>query len=49
MNESYVIALIVVLALIYGKLSGVREQMKRIADFCERSEKRINGQSGRSH
>lgn len=45
MNEGYLIALTVVLALIYGKLSGVREQMKRIADFCERSEKRINEQA----
>ncbi len=42
MTEGYVLALIVVLALIYGKLSGVREQLKRIADFCERSEARMS-------
>jgi len=48
MTETYATALIMVLALIYVRLCGVREQMKRIADFCERSEKRINGQLGRS-
>lgn len=47
MSEGYFVALIIVLALIYGRLASVRDQMKRIADFCERSEKRINEQSGR--
>lgn len=45
MSESYVIVLLFVLCLIYGKLCGVHNQMARIADFCERSEKRIRGEN----
>lgn len=48
MNEGYLLAFVVLLCLLYGKLCGVRNQMARIADFCERSEKRIKEQSGRS-
>lgn len=49
MNEGYAIAFLVVLCLLYGKLCGVRNQMARIADFCERSEKRIEADGrGRS-
>jgi hypothetical protein len=48
MMEGYLIAFLVVLCLLYGKLCGVRNQMARIADFCERSEKRIKEQSGRA-
>jgi len=43
MMEGYLIAFLVVLCLLYGKLCGVRNQMARIADFCERSEKRMKG------
>lgn len=45
MTEGYVIILLLLLCLLYGKLCGVRNQMKRIADFCERSEKRIKGEA----
>jgi hypothetical protein len=44
MTEGYALAFLVVLCLLYGKLCGVRNQMARIADFCERSEKRIKEQ-----
>jgi hypothetical protein len=46
MSEGYQLAFLIVLCLLYGKLCGVRNQMARIADFCERSEKRIKAQSG---
>lgn len=46
MSEGYLLAFLIVLCLLYGKLCGVRNQMARIADFCERSEKRIRAQSG---
>jgi hypothetical protein len=42
-NEGYILTLIVLLCLMYGKMCGVRNQMARIADFCERSEKRLAG------
>lgn len=45
MTEGYVIVLSLLFCLIYGKLSGVRNQLGRIADFCERSEKRMKGES----
>lgn len=45
MSEGYAIAFLIVLCLLYGKLCGVRNQMARIADFCERSEKRIRGEN----
>lgn len=45
MTEGYVIVLLLLLCLLYGKLCGVRNQMARIADFCERSEKRIRGEN----
>lgn len=48
MMEGYLIAFLVLLSLLYGKLCGVRNQMARIADFCERSEKRMKEQSGRA-
>jgi hypothetical protein len=53
-GEGYAIVLVFVLCLIYGKVSGARDQLKRIADFCERSEERIKAsnpppsQSGRT-
>lgn len=43
MTEGYVITMLLLLCLLYGKLCGVRNQMARIADFCERSEKRMRG------
>jgi len=43
MTEGYLIAFVVLLCLLYGKLCGVRNQMAPIADFCERSEKRMKG------
>jgi len=46
-NEGYILAFLVLLCLFYGKLCGARNQLARIADFCERSEKRIKEQSGR--
>ena len=48
MTEGYLIAFVVLLCLLYGKLCGVRNQMARIADFCERSEKRMKEQSERA-
>jgi len=47
-SEGYLLAFLIVLCLLYGKLCGVRNQMARIADFCERSEKRISEQSRRA-
>ena len=47
MNEGYLIAFLVLLCLFYGKLCGTRNQLARIDDFCERSEKRIKEQSER--
>lgn len=41
MSEGYILAFLVILCLLYGKLCGVRNQMARIADFCERSEQRL--------
>ncbi len=45
MTEGYTIVLLLLLCLVYGKLCGARNQLKRIADFCEWSEKRIKGES----
>lgn len=47
MTEGYVITFLILLCLFYGKLCGTRNQLARIADFCERSEKRIKEQSER--
>jgi hypothetical protein len=41
MTEGYVIAVLLLGCCLYGKLCGVRNQLARIADFCERSEKRF--------
>lgn len=41
MSEGYAIVLVILFCLIFGKLSGIRTQLSRIADFCERSEKRM--------
>jgi hypothetical protein len=43
MSDGVTLALIVILALIYGRLCGIREEIKRVADFCDRSEKRMTG------
>jgi len=41
MTEGVQNVFLILLCLLYGKLCGVRNQMARIADFCERSEKRM--------
>lgn len=46
MTEGYILSFLILLCLLYGKVCGVRNQMARIADFCERSEKRIKEQAG---
>ena len=43
MSGELLVILIVVLGLLWGKLCGIRNQLGRIADFCERSEKRMTG------
>jgi hypothetical protein len=45
-SEGYALAAIILLCLLYGKVCGVSNQMARIADFCERSEKRITSKPG---
>jgi hypothetical protein len=45
MSDGVAFCLVLMLALIYGKICGVRDQLKRIADFCERSESRLTGRN----
>lgn len=45
MTEGYILIFLILLCFFYGKLCGVRNQLARIADFCERSEKRLGGRS----
>lgn len=43
MSGELLIVLIVVLGLLWGKLCGIRNQLKRIADVCESAERRTQG------
>lgn len=43
MSDGLALLLILVGALLWGKLCGIRNQLARIADICERAEKRTNG------
>jgi uncharacterized membrane protein YqgA involved in biofilm formation len=39
MSDGIALSLIVMAGLIFGQLLGVKKQLARIADFCERNEK----------
>jgi hypothetical protein len=43
MNDGAVLILLMALFALLFAVHSVRHQLKRIADFCERSEKRITG------
>jgi hypothetical protein len=40
MSDGQFLVALLFAALIFGRLSGIRTQLKRIADVCERADKR---------
>jgi len=40
MSDGIALALIVMAGLIFGQLVGIKRQLGRLADFCDRAEKR---------